>query len=127
MFELKILAHFAAAHQLKMVAKKCENLHGHNWKIEVCVAGKTLNEAGVLIDFGELKQHLSEIIDQLDHKFLNELDYFHDRFPPSSENIARYIAETLRTKFQSPEIWVSRVTAWESEKACATYTLKSPF
>ena len=74
MFELKILTRFAAAHQLKMVAEKCENLHGHNWKIEVYVAGKKLNDAGVLVDFGELKSQVSEIIDRLDHKFLNELD-----------------------------------------------------
>jgi len=127
MYELKILVHFAAAHQLKMVAEKCENLHGHNWKIEVCVAAKDLNPGGVLIDFGELKQHLSEIIDMLDHKFLNELEYFNDSFPPSSENIARYIAEALQAKIESPEIAVSRVTAWESENACATYILNSPF
>jgi len=123
MFELKVVTHFAAAHQLKMVAKKCENLHGHNWKIEVYVAGKSLNDAGVLIDFGELKQHLSEIIDGLDHKFLNEIDYFRDRFPPSSENVARYIAEALQAKFQDPAVKVARVTAWESENACATYIL----
>jgi 6-pyruvoyltetrahydropterin/6-carboxytetrahydropterin synthase len=123
MFELKIATHFAAAHQLKMVAEKCENLHGHNWKIEVYVSGKNLNPAGVLIDFGELKQHLSEIIDGLDHKFLNELDYFRDNFPPSSENIARYIAEALQAEIKVPEVMVSRVTAWESENACATYIL----
>lgn len=123
MFELKIVAHFAAAHQLKMVAEKCENLHGHNWKIEVCVGGQALNPAGVLIDFGELKQHLSEIVDRLDHKFLNELDYFHDNFPPSSENIARYIAEALQAEIKDPAVRVARVTAWESENACATYIL----
>jgi 6-pyruvoyltetrahydropterin/6-carboxytetrahydropterin synthase len=126
MFELKIVTHFAAAHQLKMVAEKCENLHGHNWKIEVYVSGKNLNPAGVLIDFGELKQHLSEIIDGLDHKFLNELDYFRDNFPPSSENIARYIAEALQAEIKVPEVMVSRVTAWESENACATYILNHP-
>ena len=121
MFELKIVTHFAAAHQLKMVAEKCENLHGHNWKIEVCVKGQTLNPAGVLIDFGELKQYLSEIIARLDHTFLNELDYFRDGFPPSSENIARYIAEALQAKIKETGVVVSRVTAWESESACATY------
>ncbi len=121
MFELKIVAHFAAAHQLKMVAEKCENLHGHNWKIEVCVNGKTLNPAGVLIDFGELKQYLAEVIARLDHKFLNELDDFHDNFPPSSENIARHIAEALQAKIKEPGVKVASVTAWESEKACATY------
>ncbi|MGD2030026.1 MAG: 6-carboxytetrahydropterin synthase QueD [Desulfobacterales bacterium] len=126
MFELKVVTHFAAAHQLKMVAKKCENLHGHNWKIEICVAGETLNDAGVLVDFGELKQHVSEIMLRLDHKFLNELDYFSDDNPPSSENIARYIANSLQTQLNNPKINVVRVIAWESEDACATYIPVNP-
>jgi 6-pyruvoyltetrahydropterin/6-carboxytetrahydropterin synthase len=123
MYELKVVTHFAAAHRLKMVSEKCENLHGHNWKIEIRVAGKDLNEAGVLIDFGELKQHVSVIKAKLDHKFLNELDDFNDNYPPSSENIAHYIATTLQSMIEDTNIQVSRVTAWESENACATYTL----
>lgn len=118
MFELKILTHFAAAHKLRMVAEKCENLHGHNWKVEVCVAGEKLNEAGVLIDFGELKAHVNEIIAKLDHKYLNELNLFSDN--PSSENIAVYIADTLSRRLTGG-MRVSRVTTWESEDACATY------
>jgi 6-pyruvoyltetrahydropterin/6-carboxytetrahydropterin synthase len=120
MYELKIIAHFAAAHQLKLVAKKCENLHGHNWKVEACMTGEKLNKAGVVIDFGEIKQHLSKIIDTLDHKYLNELDYFHDG-NPSSENITRHIATQLQKSINNPEIKVSRVTVWESVDACATY------
>ncbi len=120
MYELKIVTRFAAAHQLMMVAKQCENLHGHNWKIEVYVKGEALNNAGVLIDFGELKVHLKEIIGRLDHKFLNELEAF-DSCPPSSENVARYIAHALADKINTPDIQVSRVAAWESEDACATY------
>lgn len=119
MFELKILTHFAAAHQLRMVAKKCENLHGHNWKVEVCVSGEKLNDAGVLIDFGELKVHVKEIIDTLDHKFLNDLEVFKGN--PSSENIAVYIADELSGKLAGTNIKVSRITTWESEDACATY------
>lgn len=121
MFELKVVTHFAAAHQLKMVSKKCENLHGHNWKVEVRVAGEKLNEAGVLVDFGELKQNVSEIMTRLDHNFLNELDYFDDNNPPSSENIAQYIANSLQTMIKDSEVRVTSVTAWESENACATY------
>ena len=120
MFELKIIADFAAAHQLKMVAKKCENLHGHNWKIEVCVAGEHLNDAGVLIDFGEIKAHLSDIIASLDHKFLNELEYFKVS-NPSSENVAQYIAESLQKEMDGSAVKVTRVTAWESDSACATF------
>ena len=96
-------------------------MHGHNWKIEVCVAGENLNNAGVLIDFGELKQYVSEIMARLDHKFLNELDYFHDDNPPSSENIARYIADALQSMIDNSDVKVVRVTSWESENACATY------
>ena len=121
MFELKVITRFAAAHQLKMVAAKCENLHGHNWKIEVCLAGETLNDAGVLVDFGDIKDRVSELIEKLDHKFLNELENFTDTFPPSSENIAFYIATELQKSIDDTSIKVVRVTAWESENACATY------
>jgi len=120
MFELKILSHFAAAHQLTMVAKKCENLHGHNWKVEVCIVGERLNDAGVLVDFGILKGYVKEIMARLDHKFLNDLPYF-DNHPPSSENIAVYIADRLQEMISEPGIAVKRVTTWESDDACATY------
>ncbi len=120
MFELKVITRFAAAHQLKMVAEQCENLHGHNWKIEVCVTGDSLNSAGVLIDFGELKEHIAVIIDSLDHTFLNELESFKNG-NPSSENIAFYIAHELQPIISELGINVSSVTAWESDNACATF------
>ena len=120
MFQLKILTHFAAAHQLKLVAKKCENLHGHNWKVEVCVSGEKLNPAGVLLDFGELKAHVNEIISGLDHRFLNELDFFSGN--PSSEKIAVYIADALAARLAGTGIRVDQITTWESEDACAIYT-----
>lgn len=119
MFELKIIKHFSAAHQLKIASKKCENLHGHNWKIEVCVAGETLEESGILMDFGEVKAHLSKIIAKLDHRFLNELDYFHGS--PSSENIALYIAKNLQASIDNSSVKVVSVSAWESNNSCATY------
>lgn len=121
MFELKVVTRFAAAHQLQMVAEKCENLHGHNWKVEVYLIGERLNRAGVLMDFGEVKSKLSEIIEKLDHCFLNELGHFNDDFPPSSENIAYFIATELQKAIDDPAVKVSRVNAWESENACATY------
>ncbi len=121
MFELKVVTRFAAAHQLKMVATQCENLHGHNWKIEVYLAGEQLNAAGVLIDFGLAKKHIREIMQGLDHSFLNELEWFGDDNPPSSENIAKHIATRLQSVFSDPAVRISRVTAWESDDACATY------
>jgi len=121
MFELRVVTRFAAAHRLAMVGEKCENLHGHNWKIEVYVQGQDLDEGGVLVDFGVIKRHVRDLMETLDHKFLNELDYFQDGTPPSSENIARYLAGSLKDRLDIPGIRVSRVTAWESEDASATY------
>lgn len=120
MFELKILNHFSAAHQLTMVGQKCENLHGHNWRVEVCVNGERLNEAGVLVDFGVIKTHVKTIMKRLDHQFLNELPYFKDS-QPSSEKLAIYIADSLKELLDEPGVTVSRVTTWESDNACATY------
>ncbi len=126
-YELKVITHIAAAHQLTMVGAKCENLHGHNWKIEVCVIGEELNAAGVLLDFGIIKQHVRDICEELDHRFLNQLDCFAEGTctPPSSENIARHIARTLQARMDDlqiePAVRVSRVSAWESENACATF------
>lgn len=122
MYELKVTTHFAAAHQLKLVALKCENLHGHNWKVEVYLTGKNLNDAGVLMDFGEIKTAVNGIMDDLDHKYLNELEFFKAK-NPSSENISYYIAHALQEKISSPGVTVSKVTAWESDDACATYVL----
>jgi 6-pyruvoyltetrahydropterin/6-carboxytetrahydropterin synthase len=123
MYELKVTTRFAAAHQLTMVGAKCENLHGHNWKIEVYLAGSQLDTAGVLMDFGEIKTRLREIIARLDHQFLNELPMFKGR-QPSSERIAGYISEELRKAVDTPGVRVSRVSAWESEDCCATYIVE---
>ena len=120
MFELRVRTHFAAAHQLTMVGSKCENLHGHNWKVEVYVSGERLNKAGVLVDFGEIKRLVRGIMQELDHRFLNELKAF-DNNAPSSENIAQFIATELQQKIDDSSVRVSRVTAWESDDASATY------
>jgi 6-pyruvoyltetrahydropterin/6-carboxytetrahydropterin synthase len=121
MFELRVVTRFAAAHRLTMVGAKCENLHGHNWKIEVYVQGQSIDKGGVLVDFGVIKRHVRELMETLDHKFLNELEYFSEGTPPSSENIARYLADRLAACMDLPGIRVSRVTAWESDDASATY------
>jgi 6-pyruvoyltetrahydropterin/6-carboxytetrahydropterin synthase len=120
MYELKVVTKFAAAHQLTMVGSKCENMHGHNWKIEVYVKGEKTDEAGVLVDFGVIKKHVREIMAMLDHKYLNELEYFQQK-QPSSENIAYLVANELQKKIDRPSVSVSRVTAWESDDAGATY------
>jgi 6-pyruvoyltetrahydropterin/6-carboxytetrahydropterin synthase len=121
MYELKVVTRFAAAHQLKMVGEKCENLHGHNWKIEVCVRGENLGQGGVLMDFGLIKTHVREIVQLLDHRFLNELPWFDDGTPPSSENVAYFVAERLAERLGDSPVRVASVSAWESDDACATF------
>jgi 6-pyruvoyltetrahydropterin/6-carboxytetrahydropterin synthase len=123
MFELKVVTRFSAAHQLTMVGAKCENMHGHNWRVEIYVTGDKLNAGGVLMDFGEIKAHLADVINKLDHKFLNELDYIPGG-NPSSENIAYFVATELQAKIDDSSVRVSRVTAWESDDACATYIVE---
>jgi 6-pyruvoyltetrahydropterin/6-carboxytetrahydropterin synthase len=122
MYELKVITQFGAAHQLKDTGGECENLHGHNWKIEVCVKGERLDKNGLLVDFKVIKNETREIIDKLDHKYLNELEWFID-MNPTSENISRLIYELLGKKINSDNIRVSSVTTWESDTACATYSI----
>ncbi len=120
MYELKITSHFAAAHQLREFKGGCERLHGHNWKIEVYVIGERLARDGLLIDFRVVKEVTKGALDELDHEFLNDLEPF-KTINPSSENIARHIFDTLSHKLNREGIKVSKVTAWESDSACATY------
>jgi len=121
MYELKIISQFAAAHQLREYEGKCEQLHGHNWKVEVYVTGNKLEKNGLLIDFKLIKDATEKVLDELDHEFLNELDAF-KILNPSSENIARHIFTALSREVNTEEVKVSKVTTWESDSACASYT-----
>jgi 6-pyruvoyltetrahydropterin/6-carboxytetrahydropterin synthase len=120
MYELKIITEFSAAHNLRNFRGKCEALHGHNWKVEVVVSGEELDGSGVVLDFAEVKAATSEVMSEIDHRYLNELPFFIEH-NPSSENIARYIFERLQEKITDERVRVQRVTAWESQDACATY------
>ncbi len=120
MYELKVTSGFAAAHRLTMVGAKCENLHGHNWKVEVILQGDRLDEGGVLLDFGVVKTRLREVMATLDHKFLNDLPMFAGA-QPSSERIATYVARELQERIGPAAARVTRVSAWESDDACATF------
>lgn len=121
MYHLKIQSHFAAAHNLLNYQGDCENLHGHNWKIEVTVKTEQLDTAGLGIDFKTLKRHTNEVLDRLDHKYLNNLEFFKD-VSPSSEHISRYIFESLEELLTIPGVLLESVRVWESDNACATYT-----
>ncbi|HEC32408.1 MAG TPA: 6-carboxytetrahydropterin synthase QueD [Deltaproteobacteria bacterium] len=120
LYEVKIITGFAAAHNLRNFKGKCENLHGHNWKIEVVLRGQRLDDCDLLIDFAKVKAETNRILDELDHNYLNDIPFFQEN-NPSSENIARYIFEKLTSKFENKGISVYSVSAWESENACATY------
>lgn len=120
MYELKVISQFAAAHHLRGYEGDCERLHGHNWKVEVCVIGEKLGSNGLVIDFKVVKEATKKVLDKLDHEFLNELEPF-KTLNPSSENIARYIFKSLTKDLNSEDVTVSKVTTWESDYACATY------
>ena len=120
MYELTVTTQFAAAHQLREFRGSCEKLHGHNWKVEVTLAGEELSDAGLLMDFREVREATDRILEELDHSYLNELPHFRDQ-NPSSENIAAYIFEKLTGALNNNQIKVTKVTAWESDSASASY------
>lgn len=120
MYELKVVTQFSAAHSLRNFHGKCEDLHGHNWKVEIYVVSEELDQAEIVMDFGELKDMAEEVLSGLDHKHLNELEFFQTN-NPSSENIARFIYEGLVSIIDRPAVSVSRVSAWESDTSRATY------
>ncbi len=120
MFELMVETTFSAAHQLKGYMGKCEHLHGHNWKIQVHVIAERLNEIDIAMDFQEIKKITNEVIAPLDHRVLNEIFPFTEK-NPSSENIAKWIYDSLIKKIDNENIRVSAVTVWESETSSATY------
>jgi len=122
MYELKIVTQFSAAHRLENFYGKCEALHGHNWKVEVFLNGDRLDEAGLVRDFGVVKARTREILEEIDHKFLNELPAFQNQ-NPSSENLARYLFERLGAVLNGDGVEVSRVSVWESDTSCASYYL----
>ncbi len=121
MYEITVYSHFSGAHRLRCLQGRCEALHGHNWKIEVSVVSNRLNREGIVLDFGVLKQKVEKILKTLDHTYLNELPHFAKR-EPSSECIAKYIFDRLKTELKRYSVKVRRVTAWESDTASATYS-----
>lgn len=120
MYRLKILSSFAAAHNLNNYQGECENLHGHNWRVEVTVGARELDKAGLGIDFKILKARTKELLGSLDHKYLNELPFFAGQ-SPSSENISRFLYYELAKQLNDGNVKLEMVTVWESDAACASY------
>lgn len=121
MFELKVTGAFEAAHRLENYSGKCSQLHGHNWIVEATVTGKHLNQTGMLIDFKILKSELKKILDEFDHRYLNELKIFETE-NPTAENLSRIIFE----KFSGSEIFqdsarLKSITVFETPGSGVTY------
>jgi len=122
MYEVSVDETFAAAHNLRDYHGKCEDLHGHNYKVRVVLAGEELDPAGLLYDFVHLKQVIQAVIRELDHKYLNELAPF-DKVNPSVENIARHIHDRAAEQLHKVPSGtaVASVTVWETETSAATF------
>ncbi len=120
MFRVTVTKSFSAAHALK-IGGKCENLHGHNFKVDVTVEGRELGPEDILIDFRDLKKWTDEVLDELDHKYLNELVSFSGDCA-TSERVARFIFEKVSAKMQGLTARLAEVTVWESDNARVSYT-----
>jgi 6-pyruvoyltetrahydropterin/6-carboxytetrahydropterin synthase len=121
MFEVSVEHTFAAGHALRNYRGKCENVHGHNYRVRVLVRGEKLDHVGMLADFVELKRLLRAISEPMDHVFLNDMPPFNE-LNPTAENMAWYICEKLREglKVDNP-VEIAEVTVWETDIQSATY------
>ena len=116
MYSLKVEGAFSSAHNLRGYKGKCEDLHGHNWRVEICVESQELDDIGMVLDFKYMKNKLSAVLEKMDHKYLNKLAYF-KKVNPTSENIAEYIYNELKSGMPL----LKSVTVWENNTSSATY------
>jgi 6-pyruvoyltetrahydropterin/6-carboxytetrahydropterin synthase len=124
MFEVSVERTFAAGHALRGYQGKCENVHGHNYRVQVVVRGERLNSIGLLVDFVDVKRVLDNAIERLDHQFINDVPPF-DQLNPSAENMAKYffeeLQEGLRQAGREVPIELAEVRLWETDNAMAVY------
>ena len=123
MYEVTVEDTFSSGHYLRNYKGKCENPHGHNYRVRITLAGKALDSAGLLLDFKDLKQVMKGVIDYLDHQMINDLEPF-TRLNPSAENISKYFYDETNKGIASVtdgRVHVSRVTIWETDTSIATY------
>jgi len=116
MYSLRVEGTFSSAHNLRGYKGKCEDLHGHNWRVEICVKSEELDSIGMLLDFKYLKNKLNVVLEKMDHQYLNKLSYF-KKINPTSENIAKYIYNGLKTRIPL----LKSVTVWENSTSSALY------
>ena len=121
MFKLIVKKEFSSAHILNGHPGNCKRMHGHNWLVEAEVQGDNTNEIGMVIDFKDIKNNLQEIISNLDHQFLNDLEPFINE-NPTAENISKYIYKELSNNINTDNIKVSKIKLWETSNSAVTYT-----
>jgi len=119
-YTLKVLAEFAAAHQLRGYSGNCSRMHGHNWKVEVEVTGNTLDNVGMVTDFKTMKRAARDVAERLDHFYLNDIPPF-DTINPTAENLAAWFYREVGMLLNNEHAHVSAVTLWETDRACVTY------
>ena len=124
MFEVTVEDSFAAGHYLRNYRGKCENPHGHNYKVRVTLAGKELDKAGLLLDFKDLRDVMKPVIDRLDHQMINQIEPF-TNLNPSAENLAKYFYDETNSRLHSStngRVRVKTVTIFETDTTTATYS-----
>ena len=124
MFEVSADQTFAAGHALRGYQGKCENVHGHNYRIRVTLQGEELNSIGLLVDFVDIKRAMKEINEYWDHRFINDLPPF-DTLNPTAENMALWFCQQMQEKLRNGlaqvPVTIKEVTVWETEKNIAVY------
>jgi len=120
MYDIFIKTHFAGAHHLREYPGNCEKPHGHNWKVQVTVRATELDELGMGIDFKILKQKVNEVVDELDHRDLNEHPAFLNQ-NPSSEHIAVFLFDQLKTTLNHERYKLYSVMIRETDNSGLTY------
>jgi len=120
MYDIFIDSHFSGGHHLRNYPGNCERPHGHNWKVTVTVRASELDKLGMGIDFRSVKTAVAGVLDDLDHRDLNEHAAFQKK-NPSSENIATYIFDTLKKVLVSDCYRVYSVTVRETDSSGVTY------
>jgi 6-pyruvoyltetrahydropterin/6-carboxytetrahydropterin synthase len=120
MYEVEIISSFSAAHRLRDYQGKCEQLHGHNYRVHVTARADSPGKGGMVIDFGDLKRAAGVVLERLDHTYLNDSDPF-DRIEPSAENIAAYIFREVAAQMGDSGKMLHSVSVWESDSSRATF------